>query len=164
MNFFKHKKAGGLTEITYLMVIMFVLAISLLIAVYVLDLMQPIMSESLTEPEVNETYQDFATRTPSSLDSMFMLCFVLLWIGAVILAFFVDTHPVWFIISLVGLVFVLMIAGVLSNTYAEVQSDLQSDGLTTSLPMTSYVMEYLVHFIIAIVFSIFVSLFAKSSL
>jgi len=119
------------------------------------------MDEELTG-ETNTTYQDVESRTPASFDSMFMIIFVLFWVGAIILAFFVDTHPIWFILSVIGLIAILMVAGVMANTFVELNDSLIEEGMSSNMPMMLYVMEHLVQFIVGIVFTIFISLFAKS--
>jgi len=161
MDFFNNKKGGGLTEVVFIMVIVFVLAIILSVSVFVQNVLAPIMDEELTG-ETNTTYQDVESRTPASFDSMFMIIFVLFWVGAIILAFFVDTHPIWFILSVIGLIAILMVAGVMANTFVELNDSLIEEGMSSNMPMMLYVMEHLVQFIVGIVFTIFISLFAKS--
>ena len=159
--FYDKRAKGGLSEGVVIMVLMFVLAFMLLIGVFLLDVIKPDMDEFLTDPTTNATFNKFHQDTPDTFDNMFMMTFVLLWAGAIILAYFVDTHPVWFILSIIALSVVLLCAGVLSNVYGEFYTDLSGE-MTSDLPMTNYVMNHLVHFIIAIVASVLISLFAKT--
>jgi len=161
MDSYDKRAKGGLTEGVVIMVLMFVLAFVLLIGVFLLDIMKPEMDEVLTDSRTNATFQQFHQDTPNTFDNMFMIVFVLLWVGAIILAYFIDAHPIWFILSIIALSAVLLCAGVLSNVYETFYDEL-SPNMTSSLPMMNYVMNHLVHFIIAIVASILISLFAKS--
>ena len=161
MAFFSGRKAGGLSEAIFIVVALFLVAIVWATSVFIMDSTKDDVDESLTSTTAQDMYDDYYTRVPSGLDSAFAIILALFWIGAIILAFFVDTHPVWFAISVIGLILVLTIAGVLSNEYVEYYDSLE---LTSSMNMTYYIMSHLLEFIIGIVTTLFIALFAKSQL
>jgi hypothetical protein len=161
MVFFKNKKGGALTEAAFIILVLIVVAVSWVTVVYILDVMNPVMQDELKSSESKAAFQDYYDRTPSNLDTAFVVILVLLWIFAVVSAFFIDTHPVWFVVSLFALIFILAGAAIVSNTYIDFHDSLE---LASSLPKIYFVMDHLVEFIIAISASVMLALFGKSQL
>lgn len=156
---FRNKKGGGLSEGIFIVIALTIIALIWVSVVYVLDVFDPIMEEDLQNSQPKAVWSDYHDRTPSNLDSAFVVILAVFWIFAIIFAVLIDSHPIWFTISLVGLILILAFAGILANVYDEFYTELE---LTSSLPMTYYVMTHLVEFILAITVSIFIALFGKS--
>lgn len=157
-HFSKNKKASVVDALTAA-IALFILALIGLCLTWVINEVQPELNETITNNESNAVMNDFMDRTPTSFDSTWIVIFVLFWIGAVILAFFVDSHPVFFTFSLILIIIVLVIGGYLANLYDEFNTDL---GVGSSFPMTTYVMGHLIQFLLGIIVSILTALFAKS--
>lgn len=116
---------------------------------------------ALTQTEAQQMHQDYNTRMPATLDSIIIFVLTLLWVGSIALSFFIDTHPVFFIFTILLLVGVFIVGGILSNTYTAIAVDMGIDG---DMPMSYYVFDHLIEFILGFTFSIALSLYAKSKL
>lgn len=156
------KKAGGVTEVIWIVAILFIVAVCWLTLTYVMDAVQPDVVESLNNANSKASFNAYHSKFSAGLDSAFLFIFAFFWIITIILAFFVDTHPIWFGIAIFGLMIVLILAGVLSNEFIDYYGDITLT--TSSLDYTYFIMSHLVEFIIGIAASVFLALFSKSYL
>lgn len=156
LNFYRK---GNIVDGVALVVILFILAIFFITGFFLLDELKPSLEESLNDTRANQSLQDLHSETPGVLDGIFVTVFALLWIGAMLLAYFVDNNPILFVIALILLVVVFVIGGFLSNAFGEYNLDL---GMASHFPMITFIMDYYLHFILGIVSSILIALFAKS--
>jgi len=153
------KKANAVADSLIILVMLFVFTISSFIAYKAYVDLKPQLDTELTDSNASSVNNDLYSRTPTMLDSLLAIALVILWIGSVALAFFVDTHPVWFVLSLILMVFVLIIAGFLSNAFVEFNEDF---GLGSSFPMMQFVFTNLLAFILGVIVSVVIALYAKS--
>lgn len=156
------KKGNALSDGLIILVSIFVLLIFFAFSYSVYTDSYSDIQADLTNNESLALHSDYNTRIPQTLDSALVFAFVLLWAGAVILAFFIDTHPIFFILTMLLLIGVLIVGAILSNTYQDIIVD--DTSLETSFPMMSFIMQHLVAFIVGVVISIVVALYAKTKL
>jgi len=157
------KKANAVMDGVVIVVVLFILAIITLAGVYIEDEVYPELRADFVEANATNStaiLDDMHTRVPGNLDALFAFFLVMFWISSVILAYFIDTHPLYFVISLILLTIIFIVGGVLSNTYTEISEDLNNIG--DSLPMMTYIMEHFLQFLLGIIASIVIALFAKS--
>lgn len=155
------KKGNALSDGLIILVSIFVLLIFFVFSYSAYTDSYADIQADLTSNESLALHSDYNTRIPQTLDSALVFAFVLLWVGAVILAFFIDTHPIFFILTMLLLIGVLIVGAILSNTYTELIADTSLD---TSFPMMSFIMQHLVAFIMGVVISIVLALYAKAKL
>jgi len=158
---FSNKKGNAVVDGIVVLVILFVLAIVIVTLNVVNVELEPTMSEELTDATANATYQNITDRSASWQDGMFAAILALLWIGSMILAYFIDSHPVMFAFSLILLVVVFIVAGVLSNAFGEYNAEVAGEA---AFPIITYVMNHLIQFIAGFVLSMLAALFAKSQM
>lgn len=156
------KKGNALSDGLIILISIFVLLIFFAFSYSAYTSTYSDIQADLTNTEAIALHTDYNDRIPETLDSALVFAFVLLWAGAVILAFFIDTHPIFFILTMLLLIGVLMVGGILSNTYQELILD--DTSLGSSFPMMTFIMRHLVSFIIGVVISIVISLYAKSKI
>jgi len=159
MKMKKNKKGGGVTEGIFIVIIIAVVAIIWTASTYLLTDVEDDVTSSLTSTQANDTFKNTVIQLPNNLDGAFTVILVLFWLGAIIFAFFVDTHPIWFVISIIALIMILALAAIVANAYDDFNTDLNPD--SNPMPKMYFVMSHLVEFIIGIVLTIFLSLFAK---
>jgi hypothetical protein len=102
------------------------------------------------------------TRYPSIMDGAFVLLFILLWVFIIVSSFLIDTHPIFFICTLLISVFVIIVAASLANTWNDITSDAEFSAILTSFPITVYIVHHYVMYVVLLMFTVMVSLFAKS--
>lgn len=97
-------------------------------------------------------------------DAVFLLVFILLWALVLVASFNVDSHPIFFIFSVILLIAVFMVAGFVSNVYADFSLDPDMSAVTSTFPMTDWIMTHLLIAAIVIGFSVLLVLFGKNRL
>jgi magnesium-transporting ATPase (P-type) len=101
----------------WLFVIALVAVIGVMVANQVNDKLQ--LSELGTEAKDN--LQGTTERYDNTLDNMFFLAFVMLWIFVFIASFMQSAHPIFFAIMLFLTTFVFIVIAVLSNTFGSMR-------------------------------------------
>ena len=158
IDFFKKRKGSAVIDGIIIVIVLAVFGIMAVTAVFVYDSLYDDISESIETTTAQNMLDNSHDRTPSILDGIFVTIVVLFWIGAVILAYFIDSHPLWFALSFILVIILFVISGELANVYIDYEADL----LVASLPMTSYIFNHLMHFIAGFIASVLISLFAKT--
>ena len=101
---------------------------------------------------------------PRLWDNMFIMVLVGLWLGALIAAWFIDTSPIFLIIAVFLIIFVLILAAIVSNVYEEWADDPDIQEYADAFPIINWVMQRLVLIVMAITFSVAVALYGKTIL
>jgi len=112
----------------------------------------------------NNTKTILANETTSysrTWDSAMLLLLFGLWAITVIMAFLIDSHPVFFIISAVLMMFVIIVAANVSNAFEEITDDADLSVAAAGFPMTRFVMSKLPYVILGILVSVGLALYAK---
>ena len=111
-----------------------------------------------------EEHNDMYSSYPSIMDKVVPTIIILLWIGVVIASTMIDTHPIFFGISIFILIFVLIGAAIISNTAQEIMDDQTFSEVQDNFPLTYWSITHLVQIIMVIGFSVMISLYAKRAL
>jgi hypothetical protein len=104
---------------------------------------------------------NYATGYPPMLDNLILVMLILSWIFTIVFSFMIDSHPVFFIISVVALLLLLAMAGIIGNTYEEFIADQDISVITDRMPMTTWIFSHLIIIIMIISFTIGLSIYAK---
>lgn len=154
-------KKGSVIDILYIILVLFGLSIVLLVGFK--------MYSNITN-DLAAQYPDVASATlaQSSLQQMFlnydkllMFIFVMGIIGTVILAFFLDSHPVFTIIAVIVLILFTLFAGVLSNLYEDIEQSPSLQNEVAQYPITSFFWLHLPKFTVLSIVVVIVVTFAK---
>ena len=131
---------------------------------------QIIMSEVNTDVQDDTTInnqskvllQQQADDYPTLMDNMFIFVLILFWILVIIASFFIDSHPIFFILAIIVLAAVLFISAVVSNTYVELSEEAEFSTAAAHFTKTLWVFNHLVETILVIAASILIALYGKS--
>lgn len=94
-------------------------------------------------------------------DNVFIMVLILFWAFLIITSFYIDTNPIFFFISVVLMVGVLLVGGLISNTYEDITEDDLLSTFANDFPKINWVMENLLLVLIVIGLSTALSLYAK---
>lgn len=106
--------------------------------------------------------QNLTDRYPSTFDGIFGFLFGLLWIGSLVAAYYFDSNPVFFIVSIILIVLFLFISMILSNVYSEYITADDIAGIESSFPIINFVSTNLLMVALIIGVSYFIVMFTKS--
>jgi len=107
---------------------------------------------------------DVNDRYDNTMDGIFAWALGILWIIIIVLSFFVDSHPAFYIISIVLLVGLLIAAGYISNAYEAFEADPNLSTYIGDFPMMNFIMNNLMMVIAVLGVSIALALYAKQKI
>jgi len=127
------------------------------------------LSQWNTEMQADDEFSDAAKNVtsditqayPSYMDNGFVFILIGLWVASVVASFFIDSHPVFFIMAFLALIFVIIVSGYMSNAFVEVSEDAELTTTAQAFPKTLWVFENLITIIVVYGLSIGLALYAK---
>ena len=99
---------------------------------------------------------------PTMLDNFFLILFVGLGLAVFIGAFFLQSHPVFFIFAVIILGFIVIIAAILGNAYEEFVGNEEFSAVEANYTVIPFVFNNFVTVIAVIGFLLMIGLFAKT--
>lgn len=123
MDFQRRKKMGkkgGVIDVIFITIVMFVVAIGFVFLSTVWQKVEPRIITMVSADANANASIGYTSVLANSLDNLFLIFFVFMIIAVVILAFQVEFHPIFYFLFIIVLVFGLMLAVIFSNTYEKV--------------------------------------------
>jgi hypothetical protein len=120
-----------------------------------------------SENENSTAYQavDKANITfQSGLDNLFLGIFVLLLIGMIILAFYIESSVLFLVLFIVVTIISVWFAAIISNVYQTVEATGIFASVLVYLPMQSFIMEWLPVFIAGFAMILLIITYSKNVL
>ena len=160
---FKSNKRGNVTlESLTVIILLFVFIIgAVIVSLLTSEVENFIVEDEALSDSEKAMVTNMTSSTPQFLDSVFIFAMVALMIAMIISSLFIDTHPIFFIISLILLVAVLIVAAVISNTWSDFASDGDLSSYADKFPMSGFVMNNLVEVIVVFAMIIALVLYLK---
>lgn len=159
------KKGNVSVEVVIVAAILFTFALAaILVYDFFTDLVDDITDDDDYSATATAPVTNLEAQYPSIFDTAFVIILGALWIATIVSAFQIDTYPVFFGISVLALIIVLVVPPILANAFEETMTDETTTGLTDSFPVMNYVMTHLLQFSIFIGASVLISLYAKTKM
>jgi len=156
------KKANAGVEVLTILVVGVIFAIA---SIFGAQLFDELNGDIQANDEFkNETKEMVATQQglySSTMDNIFLMSYVFLIIFVLISSFFLDSHPIFFFITLVLLIAVFISAILVGNAYHELVSDPSISAYANTMPYMSWVMRHIAENVIGIGFMVGIALFIK---
>lgn len=123
-----------------------------------------IQNDSSFSAQAQETSQSFTEGYPDIIDNGFVFLLVLIWIAIIVTSFFLDTHPIFFVISVILLPFVLFIGATMANIYDEtiLQDTTNFPDAATEFAKIKWVFEHILFIILGVAATTIIALYGKS--
>ncbi len=158
------RKGNAVLDSITAVVVIFVFVLVMIIGKYVFDEMNTDIQES---SDITNTTKDTLTevhsRSGSFMDGLIIFFFLLIWALMIVASFKIDSHPAFFIFTLILMVFIFFIAANLGNAYEEVIDDPDLGAVVSNdFPMTNWIMTHFLLVAIIIGFSVILALFGKN--
>ena len=158
----KSKKGSAVIDGITVIIIGVVMAIASMFALMIFD---ELNSDIQADPEFSEEAQavsgDLYSKFPSLMDNLFLFAFILFMIFVLVSVFVLDTHPIFFVLSIILLIAVFVVGIHLANAYDDIAGDPSISPYANQLPYTGWILSHLVEVIIAFSFLVMIALFAK---
>ena len=161
-NRFKWHSKGSVIDVILYAVIMFTLGIFI---IFGYKLMSTINTEIQNNQDLSSTSKtissDLNSKYVNLFDGIFITVFVFLALVIIVGAYFVYIHPVFYVPSLFIIVFIVLIAAVLTNVFNEITT---SEDLATeraSFTLMTFVMDDLMPYVLVLAFAVVIVSYAK---
>lgn len=162
MNLIFNKRGNAINDsITWLVFIGIFVIVILIGAVTFGELNDDIQDDDEMSQDNKDIVSTQYNRYTDLFDGGFLFVFCLLWVLVLVASYSIDTHPIFFVITLILLTFVIIISAFIGNMYEEFASDDTISSVVPSFPMMNWILTHLVIVIVGIAFSIMLVLFAK---
>jgi len=116
-----------------------------------------------SSPEAVETLEIVRDDFPTLWDNLYLMILVLLWIGMLVTSFLIDTHPLFFYISLIVVIILLVVGVWMGNAFLEIAQDAEFSGVTNSFPKMMWIANNWLIVIMVISFTTMLALYAKGN-
>lgn len=153
---FKRGNVG--LEVIFIIVVMFIFGIIIVSVFSMFHSITPEITEAFSDDTAKSIVSNYDSRMAGSNDMAIGLMLVLFWVGALISAFFIDTHPAFFIVAIFLLFINVLVAAYLANAYIEIVDDI---GVNSAFPISYFIWNHMVEICIAIITSVVIALYAK---
>jgi len=155
-------KKGTVLDLIMIVVVLFVFIIMTIVGNLVLnDVNTDIQADDSFNSDTKETVTDLKESYPVFGDGLFLFIFVLMWIVTLALSFMIDTHPIFFVLSIIALIFIILVGAIISNSFESFTEDSDIAAVTVNYPKTVFVFDHLVEFLVGIGGTILLVLFFK---
>ncbi|MFA6074086.1 MAG: hypothetical protein WC758_08265 [Candidatus Woesearchaeota archaeon] len=158
-----NSKKGNPVDIVFLLVIVFFLAVSMVVALFMNTKIQSIISTTeLNSSGAYESINDsFNYINSFVVQRGFTLFFGILCIGILVSSFLVRVHPVFIFIYIFTLVMAIFTSVYLANAYEMVVSNPQLSVFAVKYTMITWVMQHIAKILLAVGALSFIILFGK---
>ena len=157
-----NKKGNAVTDSLTVMIVLFIFGIMSIAAYMTFDSINTdIQASTDLDSNTKQTSQQLYNNFAPTLDAAFLMAFVLFTIFAIVSVFFLDTHPVYFILAVILLFAVFIVGGFLANAWDDVMSDDSLAPYANDFKASSFIMGNLLESLGGVVVLILIALFAK---
>lgn len=133
-------KKGSIQDLILIMVIITAFAVGTLVVYKISnELNTKFQANDRLDDKGKAAFSQINNMYPSVIDNSFLLLVIGLCLGALILAFMVRIHPVFFVGFVIVLVIIIFLAGVMSNIYLEIANNPNFEEEATNLTFITHI-------------------------
>lgn len=162
-NFRKKKKANAVLESLTILIVLVLMGIVSVVTYMAFDQVNTdILADSDMNVEAQNISNDLFSIYPELFDNLFLFAFGLFILFLIVSTFFLDTHPIFFILTVIALISVFLVGMLLTNVYDDLMMDSSLASYANSFTYTGWIISNSVPIIIVLGFLIAIILYAKS--
>ena len=89
---------------------------------------------------------------------------VLLWIAVIVASFMLDSHPIFFVVTIILLPFIIFVGATMANVYDEaiLQDSENFPDASTDFPKINWVFSNILYIILGLASTTIIALYGKS--
>ena len=153
-------KKGNIPDVFYLVLTVVVLAIIFMASWTIMNQMKPSLDAKLTGDVAHNATAN-ALQAIGSFDYLLIFIMVGLLIATIISAFFINTHPVFFVLSLLMFILFMIVVPVLGNVFDAFAGDSGMSEAAEEFNVTTSFMDDLPKYFVVMCGIVLISLYAK---
>jgi len=161
---FSSKRGQTFLDVLVIAVILVVTAIAyVIIAMLQSSITEQMLSDDTLSDVSQTSLKNFDSSHISNLDNTFLIVFILFWIFVVVSSLFVDANPIFFVISIILLVVVLVIGAIMGNVYSTFAMENDIYTFSSAFSKMGYIMDHLLTFIVFIAVTALIAMYGKNT-
>ena len=118
---------------------------------------------SWTDTTSKQAVNSLTNKFPNTFDNMFVMAFILLWAVTLVASFMIDTHPIFFVFSLLLFIAVLFVAPIVGNSVETLMIDGEIAGTVALFPKINWILTHMLQVAIVVGASIMLVLYGKNN-
>ncbi len=159
---FERNKKGQAQELLFYGVMLFVLGITIIIGFRLMtDLNDAFQSSDVISPQGKVLIGDFAGRFGPLFDAVYVLAMVVLSIVLIATVLAIDTRPIFFVLSVVAFLSVLMVNAILANVLDDIGRNSNLLEFYNQLPMMQFIGQHWLAIIVVVGFVTLMAFYTK---
>ncbi len=165
MTLSSNKRGNVMFEVFTLAIVIFAIGFILIAASIVSNKVNEAIQSNPEFANANDSkiiMEDFNNNYPKIGDGIIVTLFIGLWIVALIGAFLIDSHPVFFIFSVILLSVFVLVGGYLSDAWTDATTTSALAPYAAEFPMTNFIFGHIIASLVVIGFSIMLVLYGKN--
>lgn len=158
-----NKRAELNIDSMFMIAILLVFGLSVIIGTMVSSMINDMFQEADSgfSQESIDVVSDMHSKRASSGDNWFTMFFVLFAMGMIVSGFLIDSHPIFFVVTLLLFLGTMFVGVIVSNVYDEITADGDFKTFSDELPKMNFIMDNLLWELIAVFALGSLSLYAK---
>lgn len=157
-----NNKGSSIVDVLFIVVMLLALGISVLVLNNIFSEANDKLQVSNLGTDAKQFSADQTADFPNVFDKFFLVIFAGLSISLFVGAFMLQTHPLFFIFTVIILAFFVMVAAVLGNVYEEVVVTPEFSAAESNYLIIPFVMNNLTFLTMGLGLTLLIGLFAKS--
>jgi hypothetical protein len=162
-SFGSFRRGQTMLDALIVVIVLVVTAVIILFAYKILsDVNTSVQADSSFTNESKQSLADTTASFASTWDAIWLMAVVLFWVMLIVTSFFIDTNPIFFIISILLLLVTFVVSMVLANAYSDIAADPELSGFAVQFPIMSWMMNHLLVVVVVMALSAGLALYSKS--
>lgn len=162
---FSNKRGQAIFDVILVVIVLFVIAVAAVLGGFLFsELNDEIQADddfSATAKSVTNTAN---TAYPVWFDNAILTILIFLWLMLIVTSFFIDAHPIFFIITVLLLIVVFIVGMAMANAYEELVSDSDLGSFADNMPKAAFIFNNFLVVLIIIGLTTALALYAKGNL
>lgn len=161
---YSNKRGQTVFDTIMLLIILFILALAGIVGAMVFsNVNDEVQADSSISLEAKTAMTSINSGYSNWFDAAILAALIFFWALLLITSFLIDTHPVFFIVTVVLLLAVFVVSMFIANTYEELSTDSDLVSFSAQFPFTNFIFSNLLLIMIVMGLSTGVALYAKFS-
>jgi len=161
---YSNKRGQTVFDTIMLLIVLFILAAAAIVGSMVFsNVNDEIQADTDISTEAKTAMTTVNDGYSNWFDAAILAALIFFWALLLITSFMIDTHPVFFIVTVVLLLAVFVVSMFIANAYEELTIDEDLSSFSDNFPFTNFIFQNLLKIMIVIGLSTGVALYAKFS-
>ena len=164
MGFLSRKKGQTVFDTITLLIALFIIALGAVVGSMVFSgVNDDFQADATINADAKAAMSSMNVGYSTWFDAAILSALIFFWVLLLVTSFLIDTHPVFFIVTVVLLLAVFVVSMYIANAYEELMLDDDLAPFAVNFPFTNFIMSNLLLIMIVMGLSTGVALYAKFS-